>query len=126
MTVDQLSLDGLGLSDPAETSIGKFHGPASGAPETERLSAVAEYPRTGTARLAVLEAIAAAVDGLTDSEGAHVTGLWLYTYAPRRVELVEGGWIEDSTKRRPTPSGKSAAVWTLTEAGRSALPLVQA
>ena len=111
------------LSDPAEETIGKFHGPASMAPETERRSAIEEYPRSGTMRLAVLRAIELAGDrGLTDWEGSEVTGIYLYTYAPRRVELKEGGWVEDSGLRRSTPSGKLAAVWTLTVAGRQALP----
>jgi len=112
------------LSDPGVDEIGAFHGPASGAPETERASAIDEYPRTGTKRLEVLHALAAAGDpdnggrGLTDWEGSQTTGIWLYTYAPRRVELLNGGWVEDSGHRRPTPSRKSAAVWRLTRHGR--------
>lgn len=108
------------LPDPGQDTVGKFHGPASGAPATERASAIAEFPRTGTKRLAVLEAlVVAGSHGLTDYEGAKTTGIYLYTYAPRRVELVEYGWIEDSGRRRPAGSGKLAAVWRLSEQGRA-------
>jgi hypothetical protein len=108
------------LPDPGEDAIGAFHSPDKGAPETEHDSAVSEYPNTGTKRLKVLEAITSAgEDGLTDYEGSILTGIYLYTYAPRRVELRDGGWVEDSGERRPIPhSKKPAAVWRLTESGR--------
>ena len=35
------------------------------------------------------------------------------TVRPRRVELEERGFIEDSGRRRPTCSGKSAIVWII-------------
>ena len=119
MTVEQLDLFEP-LGDPGLDSIGAFHAPDKGAPDTERLAAISEYPNTGTARLAVLEAIAAAgADGLTDAEGSIATGLYLYTYAPRRVELRDADWVEDSgTRRLVLHSRKPAAVWTLTERGR--------
>jgi len=108
------------LPDPGEDVIGAFHSLDKGAPETERDSAISEYPNTGTKRLKVLEAITSAgEDGLTDYEGAIRTGIYLYTYAPRRVELRDGGWVEDSGERRTIPhSNKPAAVWRLTESGR--------
>jgi hypothetical protein len=37
------------------------------------------------------------------------------TQRPRRVELVEGGWVEDSGERRPTRSGMDAVVWRGTD-----------
>lgn len=112
---DQLAL----LPDPTVDAIGAFHAPDKGAPETELGAAVDEYPRTGTARLKVLLAIARMGDvGLTDAEGAQTTGLYLYTYAPRRVELRDAGWIEDSGRRRlVTRSRKPAAAWRLSAAG---------
>lgn len=115
MTGDQLTLD-----DPRVDRIGAFHAPDKGAPETELGSALGEYPRTGTARLAVLLAIAGAGDeGLTDCEGSALTDLWLYTYAPRRVELRDSGWVEDSGHRRAVArSRKLAAAWRLTPQGR--------
>jgi hypothetical protein len=115
---EQLDLYAV-LPDPGVDTIGAFHGPASGAPETERRSAVSEYPRTGTKRLEVLRVLASAAAGLTDYEGSVRTGIYLYTYAPRRVELRDGGWVEDSGARRQVPhSRKAAAVWRLTAAGR--------
>jgi hypothetical protein len=113
----QLSL--LPPPDPGRDEIGKFHGPQAGAPETERQAAAGVYPRSGTKRLAVLAALAGAGQaGLTDFEGAAETGIYLYTYAPRRVELLDDGWLEDSGLRRPTSSGKMAAVWRLSPQGR--------
>lgn len=33
---------------------------------------------------------------------------------PRRVELVEAGWLKDSGKRRLNKRGRSCCVWTVT------------
>jgi hypothetical protein len=109
------------LSDPDAVTVGAAHAPWRGAPDTERIAAALITPRTGLARRRVLDAIADAPAGLTDYELAHVTGLRLYTAAPRRNELVSGGWVEDSGDRRPTDSGTLAAVWILTRRGREAL-----
>lgn len=91
-----------------------------GAGDTERGAAELEFPRSRTHRLRCLEALAAAENGLSDPELAAVTGLYLYTAAPRRVELRDGGWVEDSGLRRSTDQGAPAVVWRLTPAGRAA------
>jgi len=108
----------LDLLEPGQDAIGKFHGPDHGAPETQRAAAISEYPRTGTKRLAVLSAVAAADGrGLTDEEGFAITGFTQNTYRPRRVELVDGGWVADTGIRRRVLSGKPAVAWVLTEKG---------
>ena len=108
------------LSDPDAATPGQAHARAR---DTERAAALAVTPRTGTQRRRVLEAIAAAgADGLTDHELADTTGLYLYSAAPRRTELLRGGWVRDSGRRRATPLGGEAAVWTLTEEGAARLP----
>ncbi len=64
-------------------------------------------------RAAVLEAIRASADGLTDERGQEITGLDGSTYRPRRVELVSLGLVVDSKKVRMSKSGRSCAVWVM-------------
>lgn len=94
----------------------------SGAGDTERAAAEAVFPVSGTQRRSVLDAIAAAGDdGLCDHEVQERLGMNPSSVRPRRGELVDGGWVEDSGVRRPTPSGAEAVAWVLTVAGRRAL-----
>lgn len=110
----------LELSNPDADDIGKFGGPDRGAPDTQRQAAVAIYPASGTARRRVLDAIALSGDGgLTDEDMQDALNMNPSTQRPRRVELVEGGWVEDSGKRRSTASQRDAAVWVLTDRGRA-------
>jgi hypothetical protein len=102
------------LPDPTEIIPGARHRVAV---DTEALAADAIAPRAGTLRALALEHIRiAGAHGLTDGELAASTGKYLYTMAPRRVELVQQGWVEDSGVRRSTEHGKTAAVWVLTQA----------
>lgn len=106
------------LPSPDENTEGKSHALWRGAPDTERNAAALVAPRSGHARRKVLDALAVRhPNGLTDYEIANVTGLRLYTAAPRRTELVSQGWVMDSGRRRPTDSGTPAAVWVLTPQG---------
>lgn len=67
----------------------------------------------------MLNAIAFAGErGRTDEELQNQLGLNPSTQRPRRVELVEGGWVEDSKRRRNTKSGRDAVVWVTTQAAR--------
>lgn len=76
-------------------------------------------PRTGTARRRVLDHIAGTREhGATDEETSLALRMRLYTAAPRRLELVRDGWVEDSGRRRATDTGASAVVWILTDEGR--------
>lgn len=112
-------LFGSSLSDPDANTAGQVH---TGAGETEVAAARFVMPRTGTQRRKVLEAIAAAdEDGLTDHQVAETTGIYLYSAAPRRTELVRGGWVRDSGRRRSTPHGSEAVVWILTDEGAAHL-----
>lgn len=79
-------------------------------------------PRAGSLRALALNAIAAAEpDGLTDVELAAATGVYLYSIAPRRTELLHAGWLDDSGRRRPTPQRRPAIVWVLSDDARSLL-----
>lgn len=50
-------------------------------------------------------------EGATDAEIEAATGIRAQSVSPRRGELRALGLIVDSGKRRPTPSGRPAAVW---------------
>lgn len=106
------------LPSPDTNAIGKFHGPDAGAPETERAAAIRVYPRTGTARRIVLDFIGATGErGATDDEMQAALTMGANTQRPRRVELLNAGWIEDSGARRKTGTGSDAVAWVLTGAG---------
>ena len=100
--------------------------------DTSRAAALAALPRSGTQRRAVLGVFVTGqpvgqVVGeygfepestryeFTDEELKAATGLPANTVRPRRVELVDGGWLMDSGERRPTRSGHDAIVWCLTD-----------
>jgi hypothetical protein len=108
-----------GLSDVDANLIGATRRQGN---DTDRAAALAVMPRTGTQRRRCLAALALAGDaGLTDHELSETTGLYLYSAAPRRTELLRGGWVRDSGQRRTTPLGSEAVVWTLTEEGAARL-----
>lgn len=56
-------------------------------------------------------------DGGTDDEGEAALGICCQTYTPRRRELVQLGLVVDSGRRRPTSSGRPAAVWVAVTCG---------
>jgi predicted ArsR family transcriptional regulator len=106
------------LPDPGLTTVGKFQRPGAAA-VTQRSAAIEAYPATGTQRRRVLQTIASLGErGATDEELQHILDMNPSTERPRRVELVESGWIENSEDKRPTKAGRSAVVWCLTPAGR--------
>jgi len=57
--------------------------------------------------------VTAGATGATDSEIEHSTGMRAQSVSPRRGELRALGLVVDSGRRRPTPSGRPAAVWVL-------------
>lgn len=88
------------------------------AQETSRLAALQVTPKTGTLRAAALRAVvAAAWRGLTDDELCASIGRSPNSVRPRRVELVEGGFIIDSGLRRPSNYGNASIVWIATNKG---------
>lgn len=105
--MEQLDL----LSNPDANTLGKFQRPTDAA-ETQRTAAVAAYPTTGTWRRKVLDAITDSGNyGMTDEEIQDLLRMNPSTQRPRRVELVEGGWIVDSQRRRRTRARRDAVVW---------------
>jgi hypothetical protein len=71
---------------------------------------VAIAPKLPDLHQRVYNAIVAA-GGCTDAEGQGLTGIGGDTYRPRRVWLQDNGYIRDTGKTRPTPSGRLATVW---------------
>jgi hypothetical protein len=112
------------LTDPSVPREGPHHSAAS---DTERAAALAVMPRSGTLRLRVLEALAAAGPrGLTDYELERRLGLQRPSGSSRRGDLSAGGWVSDSGLRRPTNTGCAAIVWVLSAEGRRRLERVPA
>lgn len=114
---DALESDGVVLSDPSADAVGKFR---ADAPSTSRNAAVDVFPRSGTQRKAVLDHISAS-GGATDEEIQEALDIGANSERPRRVELVEGGWVEDSGRTRETVAGLDSIVWTLTDRGRESI-----
>lgn len=87
-----------------------FDPPRQRHSETSTAAAESIAPDTNRLRLKVLAAIREH-GGITDEQGAEITGLTQNCYRPRRVELVQRGLVEDSRETRLTTSGRKAAVW---------------
>jgi hypothetical protein len=64
-----------------------------------------------TVRAAVLEALRAHPDGLTDYELAELVGRQQNSAGKRRGELVQMGLVISTGHTRPAPSGARALVW---------------
>jgi hypothetical protein len=93
-------------------------------PDTSKQAARLIAPKSGSDRERVLQTVLAtwySEHGRTDEELQDILGMDPSTERPRRVELVEGGWLEDSGKRRPTRSGRQAIVWQVTDDARNSL-----
>ena len=81
------------------------------SPDTSRAAALEVAPRTGTQRWRVLQFVTACGDdGATDDEIQDALAMSGNTERPRRLELVEGGWIIDSGTRR-RHQGRDRIVW---------------
>jgi hypothetical protein len=59
-----------------------------------------------------------AQQGLTDFELANITRRQQTSVGKRRGELRDLNLIEQTDMRRPSPSGATAIVWRITDAGR--------
>lgn len=121
MTQDTLFDTPLTTPDHPETQL------RHDAPDTSRAAAELVQPKSGTQRMRVLAAIAAAstmspgLIGLTDAEIESRLELSGNSVRPRRGELVDAGWVEDSGVRREHGHSGLGIVWRLTEAGRRTL-----
>lgn len=93
------------------------------AATTSRKAASRTLLRSGTRRRLVLEAVVESIpSGMTDDEIGRQLGMGHQSVGPRRLELVEAGYLEDSGERRPTRySNSQATVWLPTVAGLDAL-----
>jgi hypothetical protein len=87
-------------------------------PDTSSKAALAIAPKSGTQRETILQKLLAERFGLTDPEIAEVTELGMNSVRPRRVELVEGEWVADSTRRREI-NGHEHIVWEATRKARA-------
>jgi hypothetical protein len=92
---------------------------------TSRRAALDVYPRSGTQRATVLGyLITHIVGGATDDEISYALGMNPSSVRPRRIELVEGGWVRarldggGDPVERPTRSKSMAQVWEATMAAR--------
>lgn len=83
----------------------------SGHPETSQQAAERAFPKSGTNRWRVLQALLHVPGGMTDEELTDYLDLPANSERPRRNELVRDGWVEDSGKRKLTASGTPAIVW---------------
>lgn len=99
--------------DTPHTITGRRH------PQTSFQAAARVLGRTGTARRRVLEALIDAEH--TDEELQQLLRMPANTQRPRRVELVEDGYVRATLVSRPTASGTLSIVWTATENGRLAV-----
>lgn len=85
-----------------------------GAPSTSSAAAKKAYPRTGTQRRAIFDAIGDCGErGATDYELEVRFGWKHQSVSATRNGLVADGWVADSGKRRETDSGAFAVVWVL-------------
>lgn len=80
-------------------------------PDTSHEAARAVMPKTGTQRRAVLDFVSSRQEhGATDLEIQHALVMNGNTERPRRIELVEAGYLVDSGLRRRT-GGRDMIVW---------------
>ncbi len=76
-------------------------------------------------RIDVLAVHAGHPQGLTDYELAGIMGRQQNSVGKRRTELRDHGYVEDSTLRRPAPSGSSCIVWRVTAKGEELNRMLQ-
>ena len=87
-------------------------------------AALAVFPKSGTQRYRILAAVVAADGaGLTDAQIQAKTGISESSERPRRGELVEGGWLEDTGVTREYGGHGEAIVWALTEKAEKTWPM---
>jgi hypothetical protein len=99
---------------PDSFQLGLFDAPAPAQAHspTSKAAARSIEPRTGTLRGFVLAYIrGAGMNGATDEEMQSALSMNPSTQRPRRIELVEAGFVYDSNRTRPTESGRNAVVW---------------
>jgi len=89
-------------------------------PDTSRKAAARAPSLRAHDRRQALAAHRAHPEGLTDFELGDLIGRQQTSAGKRRGELRDLGLVRDSGARRASPSGSSAIVWMITEAGKEA------
>jgi hypothetical protein len=114
---------GGGLAPPRR-SAGAVH---AGGHDTEVEAARLQIPKSATDKAKVLAVLQRdwleGGSGLIDEDIAARTGLYLYTAAPRRLDLVHEGWVEASGKYGRTKKDGKSKRWQLTQAAVDRLGL---
>ncbi len=90
------------------------------ATDTSVKAAIAAYPKAGTQRARIINLLLCWDGGLTDAQMQSYLKMPESSQRPRRLELVEGGWLEDSGQRLAWRGHGEAIVWQLTDAARQA------
>jgi len=81
-------------------------------PATSKMAAKRIKQKSGTKRMLVLTLLKSIYpEGMTDQEMQDTLNMRNQTQNPRRLELLEMKWIEDSGETRPTEAGLGAIVW---------------
>lgn len=107
MTTPSLFSDLIAAALPAEP-------PSVRGSDTSVAAAKQIEPITGALRLAVYAMLVSrGWVGATDEEMQDALEMAPNTQRPRRIELVEDGWVRDSGRTRPTRSGRKAVVWVV-------------
>jgi predicted HTH transcriptional regulator len=75
-------------------------------------AAIKAYPKTGSKRQKIYDAIKL-FGGLTDEEIENTLHISGNTVRPSRVSLVRDGLVVESGKTRPTQAGNDAIVWVV-------------
>lgn len=100
------------LSDPEQQQLGPFARDS----QTSRKAALDNYPRQGSQRMRILNALD--MENATREELGERMSIPDNSIRPRVKELIEGGWIEESDHTRPTQTGSDAAILKLTNRAR--------
>lgn len=104
------------LSDLDANELGGFR---ATDPDTSRLAALYNYPRSGNQRHRIFIAAMEQGGNITADECWMRCHLVHQTASTRISELTRGGWLEDSGKSRKSRLGGEQTVWAVTEKGRS-------
>jgi hypothetical protein len=94
---------------PGQSCVGATHA-FNGKRSTSHAASVYVLPRTGTQRYQILDALK--LGPATDPELQQLLGLSPNSERPRRLELVEGGFVRDSGRVR-RHHGMEHTVWEI-------------
>lgn len=87
-------------------------------PDTSHQMAAKAFPRSGTLRRRIVEAVLASRDGLTDYQLEEATGRTHQSVSSARNGLVNDSWLVNTGRTRMNRHGNEAIVWGPTPALR--------